>query len=221
MSTTVTAATRTVTLLDLGRQSYRQTWDLQRDLQRRRIAGEIDDHLILVEHDPVYTIGRNADDRYLLNRPANVDVIQVERGGDITYHGPGQLVGYPIIDLHNFQLSAGWLIRTLETVIVNTLADFGIVAEMRDDFIGVWAGEEKIAALGVRLSRWVSMHGFALNIATDLSYFGGIVPCGIAHLGVTSMSKILEREVSLAEVKPVLLNHFKQQFEVGLVGEKA
>ncbi|MFH1851477.1 MAG: lipoyl(octanoyl) transferase LipB [Candidatus Neomarinimicrobiota bacterium] len=214
---TASPAAHRIDILDLGFRSYQETWDLQKQLQARRIAGEIDDTLILVEHEPVYTIGRNADRSNLRNGyPADVKIFQVERGGDITWHGPGQLVGYPIIDLHRYQLSAGWLIRSLEQVLIDTLADFGITAGLRADYIGVWTGDEKIAALGVRLSRWVSMHGFALNVNPDLRYYSGIIPCGIADLGVTSMSARLDRTVTLVEVKPVLLRHFGAVFTAEL-----
>ena len=163
----------------------------------------------------MYTIGKNADHSNLLeNHPVDIKIYQVERGGDITYHGPGQLVGYPILDLRGYQKSVGWYIRSLEEVLILTLAEFGISAGRRPGFTGVWIGEEKIAALGVRLSRWVSMHGFALNVNTDLSYYTGIVPCGISQFGITTMRKILKREINIDEVKAVIIKYFSKVFEV-------
>ncbi|NQU27892.1 MAG: lipoyl(octanoyl) transferase LipB [Candidatus Marinimicrobia bacterium] len=211
----VIVAANRIRVLDLGSRSYQETWDLQKRLQAQRIAGKIDDTLILVEHEPVYTIGKNADRSNLMeNHPADIKVYQVERGGDITYHGPGQLVGYPILDLHGYQKSVGWYMRSLEEVLIKTLAEFGISAERRPRFTGVWIGEEKIAALGVRLSRWVSMHGFALNVNTDLGYYAGIVPCGISQFGITTMRKILKREINIDEVRPVIINNFSKVFDV-------
>lgn len=206
---------QSVQILDLGIKSYQHTWELQKRLHNERVAGKIEDTLILVEHEPVYTIGRNADRSNLLSdHPKDVNIYQVERGGDITYHGPGQLVGYPIVDLHNYRLSVGWYMHSLEEVLIRTLADFGIVAERRPKYIGVWVNDEKVAALGVRLSRWVSMHGFALNVDTDLKYFHSIIPCGIAQFGVTTMSRLLKCEISIDEVKPNLINHFLGKFEI-------
>ena len=209
------ASNQSVRILDLGIKSYQQTWELQKRLHSERVAGKIEDTLILVEHEPVYTIGRNADRSNLLpDHPKDVNIYQVERGGDITYHGPGQLVGYPIMDLHNYRLSVGWYMHSLEEVLISTLADFGIVAKRRPKCIGVWVNDEKVAALGVRLSRWVSMHGFALNVDTDLKYFNSIVPCGMAQFGVTTMSRLLKCEISIDEVKPILVNHFLGLFEI-------
>lgn len=206
---------QSVQILDLGNKSFQQTWELQKRLHSERVAGKIEDTLILVEHEPVYTIGRNADRANLLpDHPKDVNIYQVERGGDITYHGPGQLVGYPIMDLHNYRLSVSWYIHSLEEVLIRTLADFGIVGERRPKYIGVWVNDEKVAALGVRLSRWVSMHGFALNVDTDLKYFNSIVPCGMAQFGVTTMSSLLKCEISIDEVKPILINHFLGLFEI-------
>jgi len=213
----VIVAANRIRVLDLGSRSYQETWDLQKRLQAQRIAGKIDDTLILVEHEPVYTIGKNADRSNLMeNHPADIKVYQVERGGDITYHGPGQLVGYPILDLHGYQKSVGWYMRSLEEVLIKTLAEFGISAERRPRFTGVWIGEEKIAALGVRLSRWVSMHGFALNVNTDLGYYAGIVPCGISQFGITTMRKILKREINIDEVRPVIIKIFSKVFNVDM-----
>ncbi len=207
-----------IRLLGLGQHPYRETWELQRKLRDQRIAGEIDDTLILVEHEPVYTIGRNADRSNLrADYPRDVNIFQVERGGDITYHGPGQLVGYPIFDLHSYQLSVGWFMQSLEEVLIRTAGDFGVRAERRPKYTGVWVGKEKLAALGVRLSRWVSMHGFALNVATDLSYFSGIVPCGISDGSVTSLSQLLGRKIEIEEVIPVIEKNFAGVFDATII----
>ena len=156
---------------DLGKSPYEKTWDLQKAMQRRRINNEIHDTVLFVEHEPVYTFGKNANENHLLqNYPDNVKVYYIERGGDVTFHGPGQLVGYPIIDLHNYKKSISWYMRTLEEVIINTLSEYEINASRKEGLTGVWVKNEKIAAFGVRMSRWVTMHGFALNVNTDLYY---------------------------------------------------
>ncbi len=198
---------------DLGLSPYQQTWDLQKKLQSRRIKNEIEDTVLLVEHEPVYTFGKNADDNHLLqNYPDDVQVFHIERGGDVTFHGPGQLVGYPIIDLHNYKKSISWYMRSLEDVIIDTLDHYGIAASRKEGLTGVWVNDEKIAALGVRISRWVTMHGFALNVNTDLHYYTGIIPCGIFEYGVTSMQKILGKEMEMDEVKYILIEQFQNVF---------
>jgi lipoyl(octanoyl) transferase len=198
---------------DLGLSPYQQTWDLQKTLQSRRIKNEIEDTVLLVEHEPVYTFGKNADENHLLqNYPDNVNIFHIERGGDITFHGPGQLVGYPIIDLHNYKMSISWFMRSLEDVIINTLMHYGIAANRKEGLTGVWVKDEKIAALGVRISRWVTMHGFALNVNTQLHYYDSIIPCGIFEYGVTSMEKVLNKEIDMDEVKHVLIEQFQNVF---------
>lgn len=200
-------------IMDLGKQNYGEVLDLQRDFQSKRIKGEIEDTLILVEHEPVYTLGKNADENHLLqNYPQDINIFHIERGGNITYHGPGQLVGYPIIDLHNYKLSISWYMRSLEKTIIKTLFHFGIEGERKEGLTGVWVKDEKIAAFGVRISRWVTMHGFALNVNTNLSYYNGIIPCGIFEYGVTTMQKILENEVEMKNVKQKLIHEFSIVF---------
>ncbi len=198
---------------DLGNAPYQQTWDMQKEMQSQRINNKIDDTVLLVEHEPVYTFGKNANENHLLqNYPEDVKVFHVERGGDITFHGPGQLVGYPIIDLHNYKMSISWYMRSLEAVIINTLNHYGIAAEHKKGLTGVWVKEEKIAALGVRISRWVTMHGFALNVNTELHYYDGIIPCGIFEYGVTSMKKLLGTAIKMDEVKKLLIKEFNMVF---------
>ena len=196
-------------MIRLGRKAYEEVWDRQKKLMNERRMGIVPDTLILVEHDPVYTLGKNSNENHLLkSRDVHIPVYQIERGGDVTFHGPGQLVGYPILDLHHHRLSVSWYMRTLEEMLIQTLGQFGIKARRREGLTGVWVGEEKIAALGVRLSRWVSMHGFALNVNTDLEFFDGIIPCGIFEYDVTSMSQILGKEVSMVEVEETLVTIF-------------
>jgi len=198
---------------NIGRKSYKAVWDLQKEMQQQRIKGEIDDTLILVEHNPVYTLGKNANEDHLLqSRDESIDVFNIERGGDITFHGPGQLVGYPILDLSNYKKSVSWYMRTLEQVLIDTLIEFKIIAQRNDGLTGVWVGDEKIAALGVRISRWVTMHGFALNVNPDLSFYDGIIPCGIFDHGVTSMEQLLGKTQNNDNVKNVVIKKFNKNF---------
>ena len=204
---------KTLDVVRLGRRKYDEVWEKQKELVNQRRFGTVSDTLILVEHDPVYTLGKNSNENHLLQtRDRHVPVYHIERGGDVTFHGPGQLVGYPILDLHHHRLSVSWYMRTLEDILIQTLGQFGIEARSREGLTGVWVREEKIAALGVRLSRWISMHGFALNVNTDLKFFDGIIPCGIFEYDVTSMSQILGEEVSLVEVEETLITIFRLLF---------
>ncbi len=208
--------TEQIIVLDLGHRPYQEVWDLQKEMQAKRINTEIEDTLILVEHEPVYTLGKNADENHLLqNRDESVDVFQVERGGDITFHGPGQLVGYPILDLSNYKKSVSWYMRTLEQVTIDVLDEIGIEAKRSEGLTGVWVGDEKIAAQGVRISRWVTMHGFALNVNTDLSFYDGIIPCGIFDHGVTSIEQLLGEKQDMETVKQVVIKKFNQNFIQG------
>ena len=198
---------------DLGLQPYWDVWQLQKEMQLKRIHDEIDDTLILVEHDPVYTMGKNADENHLLqNRNKSVDVYNIERGGDITFHGPGQLVGYPILDLSKYKKSVSWYMRTLERITIDTLKEYGIKAKQIKGLTGVWVGDEKISAQGVRISRWVTMHGFALNVNPDLSFYDGIIPCGIFHCGVTSMEQLLSKKQDMEKVKKTVIEKFNHYF---------
>ena len=200
---------------DLGNSSYKRTWELQKELQLQRIENNIDDTLLLVEHEPVYTFGKNADENHLLqNYPENVKLFYTERGGDITFHGPGQIVGYPIMDLHNYKMSISWYMRSLEEVIIRSLDKFGISADRKDSLTGVWVEDKKIAALGVRISRWVTMHGFALNVNTDLAYYDSIIPCGIFDYGITSMKHILGEKQNISKIKSILSAVFLDFFQL-------
>ena len=203
-----------IDILDLGVSPFKEVWDLQKELVKKRQNGQINDTLILAEHEPVYTLGKNADENHILqNTPKDVKTYQIERGGDVTFHGPGQLVGYPILDLHNYKKSISCYMRGLEQLIIDTLAEFTVTADRKDGLTGVWVGDEKIAALGVRVTRWITMHGFSLNVAPDLTYYRGIIPCGIFEYGVTSMAKLLTDELAIDSVKQVLIEKFMNQFQ--------
>ena len=198
---------------DLGIRSYQEVWDLQKDFQKKRIEKRLDDTLILVEHEPVYTLGKNANKNHLLqSRDRSVNVFDIERGGDITFHGPGQLVGYPIIDLSYYRRSVSWYMRRLEQLAIDVLKDFGISASRVKGLTGVWVGEEKIAAQGVRISRWVTMHGFSLNVNPDLSFYDGIIPCGIFNHGITSMEELLGSAQDMDDVKAMVVKKFNNLF---------
>jgi lipoate-protein ligase B len=202
---------------NIGRTRYADAWTLQQELWTLRQAGAIEDILLLTEHEHVYTLGKSTDDNHLLAsdeelKISGTDVFHIDRGGDITYHGPGQIVGYPIIDLHNYFLDIHRYLRSLEDVIIRTLAAFGIMAGREKDMTGVWVNEEKIAAIGVKVSRWVTMHGFALNVQTDLSKFDRIIPCGIFHKGVTSMQRTLGQQVPIDSVQKTIVESFTDVF---------
>lgn len=232
-----------VNFKDLGLVDYKQAWDFQESvfsglveqkISNRKLPEEeqvpTSNYLFFCQHPHVYTLGKSGkEDHLLLNEEAReerkVDYYRINRGGDITYHGPGQLVGYPILDLDNFFTDIHKYIRTLEEAIIRTLADFGIKAGRIEGLTGVWLGYEenqnprKICAIGVKASRWVTMHGFALNVNPDLSYFGHIIPCGISDKAVTSMQLELARKVDISEVAAVLRKHLADLFEMEMVLE--
>jgi len=197
----------------LGRTRYADAWDLQRQLFDLRHYGLIDDVLLFTEHEHVYTIGKGGDANHLLASEDELladgtEVFRIDRGGDITYHGPGQVVGYPIIDLNRYGPDIHRYLRSLEEAIILTLGQFGIEGGREEGMTGVWVGGEKIAAIGVKVSKWITMHGFALNVNTDLGKFERIIPCGIFHKGVTSMQKILGREIPIDDVQDSLTESF-------------
>jgi lipoyl(octanoyl) transferase len=184
---------------DLGRRAYGEVLELQRSLCRQRITGEIEeDTLLLVEHEPVVTLGRGTRPESLPQAPADIErrgigVFEVERGGDVTYHGPGQLVGYPILDLRRHREDLHWYLRRLEAGLIAALDSLGIEAGVRPGLTGVWTRGRKIASIGIHVKQWVTFHGFALNVNTDLSYFDLIVPCGIRDVVMTSVATELGR----------------------------
>ena len=201
----------------LGRVDYAVAGDLQKDKVAQRKAGAIPDTLLLLEHPHVYTLGRNARRENLLVSEEELAargarVFQTDRGGDVTYHGPGQLVGYPILDLTQHRRDISWYMRSLEEVFLHTARDFGVEAVRLPGAAGVWVGNDKLTAMGVHLSRWVTSHGFALNVNTDLRYFEWIVPCGLREKGVTSLAKLLGRPVEMEAVTERVVKHFGAVF---------
>ncbi len=203
----------------LGRMDYTEAWDLQRDLAEARTRGEIPNTLLLLEHPPTYTLGRRGGDSDLLLPAEDLElqgaaVIDVDRGGQATFHGPGQLVAYPILDLKEWGRGPLHYVRTLESVLIGVLQEFGVRAMRIDKLTGVWVGDKKIAAIGLKISRGVTTHGFALNVSPDLAWFQHIVPCGVPDKDVTSMERLLGRPVTVAEVMPVLLKRFSAEFSV-------
>lgn len=223
---------------DLGHKDYKETWDYQEslfeeivELKRKNRAENTDlptpNYFLFVEHPHVYTLGKSGHIENLLIDEAalakkGASFYKINRGGDITYHGPGQIVGYPIIDLENFFTDIHKYLRSLEEVIIRTLADYGIKGERSEGETGVWLDvgtpfARKICAMGVRASRWVTMHGFALNVNTDLGYFDNIIPCGIRGKAVTSLNVELSKEkVDTEEVKTLILKHFEEIFGVSI-----
>ena len=207
----------TIQWIFLGRMDYNEVWNLQRDLAEARIRGEIPNTLLLLEHPPTYTLGRRGGDSDLLLPIEDLElhgatVINVDRGGQATFHGPGQLVAYPILDLKEWGEGPLRYVRTLESVLMGVLQEFGVRAIRIDKLTGVWVDNKKIAAIGLKVSRGVTMHGFALNVSTDLAWFQHIVPCGVPDKDVTSMEHLLERPITVAEVIPVLLKRFGVEF---------
>jgi len=202
-----------ILIQDLGFKKYKNVLSLQKKLQKQRIAGNIKDTLILVEHEPVYTLGKNANRHHLLqSRDKSVEVHNIERGGDVTFHGPGQLVGYPILDLRNYKKSVSWYMRTLEELTIRVLKEFDIKGSRIKGLTGVWVDNKKIAAQGVRISRWVTMHGFSINVCPQLSYYDGIIPCGIFDYDVTSMEECLNKKLSVKKIKNSVSEIFLELF---------
>ena len=206
----------------LGLVDYAEALEIQREKIAQRKAGVIPDTLLLLEHPHVYTLGRNAQRgnllvsvEWLASRGAQV--FETDRGGDVTYHGPGQLVGYPIMDLTQHRRDISWYMRSLEDIFIRTARDFGIVAGRSAGAPGVWVGNDKLVAMGVHLSRWVTSHGFALNVNTDLRCFECIVPCGLHDKGVTSLAKLLGHQVDMEVVCERVSEHFGPVFGLELV----
>ncbi|MCU0333250.1 MAG: lipoyl(octanoyl) transferase LipB [Ignavibacteriaceae bacterium] len=202
-----------LTYCDLGFIDYKEAWDLQQEIHSKRVANEADDFLFLLEHPNTYTLGKTAHKENLVGsedylKQNQISVYDIDRGGDITYHGPGQIVGYPIIDLNNWFKDTHKYLRALEEVIIKTCENYGLQCGRNEKHTGVWIDDRKIAAIGIKVSRWVTMHGFAFNINTDLNLFKGIIPCGIQDKSVTSLSKELKKEIDTNEVKEILLRNF-------------
>ncbi len=225
-----------IILQDLGRKDYKETWDYQEEIFAKIVSQKIekrnqpetvtDNYFLFVEHPHVYTLGKSGDMSNLLLSEKQLSekgatFYKINRGGDITYHGPGQIVGYPILDLENFFTDIHKYLRFLEEVIILTLKEYGLEGTRSEGETGVWLGvgtpfARKICAMGVRASRWVTMHGFALNVNANLGYFDNIIPCGIKGKAVTSLHVELGKEIDEAEVKEKILKHFKVLFEAEL-----
>jgi lipoate-protein ligase B len=208
-------------VVDLGTMEYEATWDLQKKVALKVWQKQIPDVLLLVEHPPVYTLGRGARGSWQnliwdqdKRNQEGITVVEVDRGGDITYHGPGQIVGYPIFDLNRYGRDLHRYLRNLEEALIRALQEFDISAGRMPPNTGVWVGNEKVAAIGVKASKWITQHGFSLNIAPNLEHFQGIVPCGIQDKGVTSVQRILNRPIALDEVKPAVVRGLSQVFAV-------
>ena len=196
-----------------GTTPFRSCWELQKRLLDLRAIGAVPDTLIMTEHPAVYTIGRTGNPNNMLAgmnelQAAHIEFLSIERGGDVTYHGPGQLVGYPILNLLDFHPDLHWYVRSLEEVVIRTLSHYRIEGERHPQFTGVWVGNAKVCAIGIHTRGWVTMHGFALNVSTDVSAFDRIVPCGIRGKDVTSISLLLGRKIDFVEVESLCIQEF-------------
>lgn len=205
-------------IIDLGQKDYKEVWDLQKALHEKRVAGDIQDTLLLVEHGHVITLGKSGKEKNVLVpmkllAEKGVAYYEIERGGDVTYHGPGQLVGYPIFNIKEHLVGIKPFIQKLEAAVIMTLACFGIEGYIRDRMIGVWTAQGKICSIGVAVKRWVSFHGFALNVNTDLAYFNLINPCGMRDVNMTSMREITHEMVGVQDVEKHIIDSFAQVFE--------
>lgn len=205
-------------LIEKYDMDYQEAYQLQKELFTLRQQGKINDTLFLTSHPHVITMGRSASkDNLLISEEMlekrNIEVVFIERGGDVTYHGPGQIVGYPILDLTNFKQDLHYYVRKIEQIIIDFLAEYNINAKRIEGLTGVWVADKKITAIGISARKWITMHGFALNINPDLSYFDYIIPCGIVDKGVTSMQEVLNKKLILKEISQMLLTKFKEQFD--------
>jgi len=217
-------AERELLTVPLGRVPYGEALELQRSIARDRISGAISqDVLLLLEHPPVVTLGRSSKEKHLIASPEflqshGVELFEVERGGDVTFHGPGQLVGYPIVDLKRHRQDLHWYLRRIEEALINTLADYDIPGERNTSYTGVWTRGKKIASIGVHARDWVTWHGFALNVTTDLSFFDLIVPCGISGVVMTSIARELgAEEVSAQDVRERVAAKFADALDLTAV----
>ena len=211
-----------LTYCNLDTIDYKETWDLQKSIFELRHQQKVDDVFQLLEHPHTYTLGKTADEKNLVGNEEylnknKISVYDIDRGGDITYHGPGQIVGYPIIDLNNWGKDTDKYLRALEEIIIRTCADYSLPVTRVPKYTGVWIEDRKIAAIGIKVTRWITMHGFALNVNTDLSLYNGIIPCGITNKEVTSLQKELNSEIDIEEVKSKILNHTKDIFDYHII----
>ena len=215
-----------IVLIETSLSEYREIWKLQKKLFNRVNKQRNLNYLIFAEHKPIITIGKSGNKAHLLTDPnklkaKSIEVVEVDRGGDITFHGPGQIVGYPIINLMNFKPDIHWYLRSIEQVILDTLTNIGISANRIQGLTGIWVEDKKICALGVKITRWVTMHGFALNVSTNLDYFQHIIPCGLKNRGVTSISEILGNIIALKDVYKYLITNFEKVFNVKIVTQQS
>jgi lipoyl(octanoyl) transferase len=200
-------------VLDLGKGNYKEVWDLQKTVHQKRIEDKIDDTLFLVEHNPVITVGKSGKEDNLLIpfqilKEKGIDFYRIERGGDVTYHGPGQLVGYPIFNIKKGLIGIKPFIEKIEDVIIASLKEFDIKGKKKEKMIGVWIEAGKICSIGIAVKRWVSFHGFALNVNTNLQHFDYIIPCGLKNVTMTSMQKLLNTTIPMNEVKNSIIKNF-------------
>jgi lipoate-protein ligase B len=204
--------------VDLGLTEYRRVWEIQKKLVRRRVQSQIPDCLLITEHQPIITLGRGTDPSNLLVSPEvlaekGVDLCEIERGGDITFHGPGQAVLYPIIDLQRREKDVHKYLRDLERFTIEALGELGLEATVKDGLTGIWVEDHKVGAIGVAVSKWVTYHGVALNVNTDLEYFRFINPCGITDYPVGTVTQFLDKKITLGDVNDLLTQHFARVFE--------
>jgi len=213
-------------LVNLETIPYAEALALQHRIVEARKRGALNDTLLLLEHPPVFTLGRNATEANIIAPPEfleqqGIQVFRVERGGEVTYHGPGQLVGYPILDLHNYRLDVGWFVRSLEEMLLRVMRDFGIAGKRIDKLVGAWVdtptGEAKVAQIGARIEQWITYHGFALNVDPNMAHFDLIVPCGIADKAVTSLRRVLNRPIEMRTVRERVAARFGEVFGAEMI----
>lgn len=217
---------RILDYFDLSVIDYQKAWDLQKEFFNQRMENKIDDSLLLLEHPHTFTLGKVADRKNLIwdekqLKENQVKVYDIDRGGDITYHGPGQIVGYAIIDLRNWKPDTHAYLRGLEEVLIKVCDDYGLIAGRKEGLTGVWIEERKICAIGIKISRWITMHGFAFNVNTDLNLFNGIIPCGISDKAVTSLQNELGVQQNLNEVKQRIVKRFSEIFNYSQINQKS
>ena len=218
MQTTKQSTFRILNYADLGLVDFAQAWELQKQLFEKRSKNEINDTLLLVEHPHTYTLGKGADKKNIIAnkkflQEKGISVFEIDRGGDVTYHGPGQVVGYLIFNLAEWEKDVHKFLRAIEEVIIKTCSVFGVKAAREEKYTGVWVGENKICAIGLKVTNWISMHGFALNVSTDLEFFKGIIPCGIRGKGVTSLEVETNRKIEVDAEKKSVLKYFTEVFD--------
>jgi len=205
-------------VVDLGQKDYKEVWDIQKVIHEKRVQEKLYNTLLLVEHPPVITMGKSGKNTNLLLSPRmlkqkGIAYYEIERGGDVTYHGPGQLVGYPIFNVKEGLAGIKPFVNKMEQAIIKTLADFNIAGEKKEKMIGIWAEGKKICSIGIAVKRWVSFHGFALNVNTNLEHFNLIIPCGLKNVTMTSMQELLKKEIELDDVKESVIENFSSIFQ--------